>query len=375
MVIYSKRQKKMQITEERKKHVINLYFNQHKSYAEIAQIERISPRDIHAILNEEEDRRQKYKDQQQQEEISSKAYKLFSEKKNPVDVAIELNLREPEVTETYREYWRLKGLHKLNLIYKETNGKLPSFLELFKQLIKEKGMSIEQVVNAVEIAIHKLPYIESLYGQAKDQAEKMQHTRQGLVNHIMALEHKISLLDKIAFASEQDGKRTQQHVQEVIAKKDRIEKLIANILSGEGYSKIKQVAKENVKAILADNKELISVSFAALIQTIKVDPQMVKLIQNIPSANDGELNENNNNNAIKYLESNKVRLSDLAKKNYENLVEALTNNAIDTASSSYNPASSLPQSSSTFPKLSNQTNTWRIEDSEIYPNNKGDIDD
>ena len=42
--------------------------------------------------------------------------------------------------------------------------------------MKEKGMSIEQVVNAVEIAIHKLPYMESLYKQAKEQAEKMQYT-------------------------------------------------------------------------------------------------------------------------------------------------------------------------------------------------------
>jgi hypothetical protein len=83
----------LQITEDRKKRVIDLYFNQHKSYAEIAQIERISPRDISTILIEEESRRQKYKHQQQQGEVSSKAYKLFSEGKRPVEVAVALNLR------------------------------------------------------------------------------------------------------------------------------------------------------------------------------------------------------------------------------------------------------------------------------------------
>jgi hypothetical protein len=40
---------------------------------EIAKIERMSIRDISAILKEEEARRQKDKHQQQQEEISSKA--------------------------------------------------------------------------------------------------------------------------------------------------------------------------------------------------------------------------------------------------------------------------------------------------------------
>jgi transposase-like protein len=53
----------LQITEEGKKRIIDLYFNQHKTYAEIAQIERISPHDIYAIIKQEEARRQKHKQQ------------------------------------------------------------------------------------------------------------------------------------------------------------------------------------------------------------------------------------------------------------------------------------------------------------------------
>ena len=57
---------------------------------------------------------------------------------------------------------------------------------------------------------------------------------------------------------------------------DRIEKFIANILNdNEGYSNLKQVTKENVKAVLSDNKMLISTAFAAMIQTLKADPQIV----------------------------------------------------------------------------------------------------
>ena len=89
-------------------------------------------------------------------------------------------------------------------------------------------MSIEQVVNAIDISIHKLPYMESLYRQAKDQAEKMQCTIQRLVTDIRALEYKISILDKIALSSEQECKRIEQRVQELTAQKDRIEKWIAN---------------------------------------------------------------------------------------------------------------------------------------------------
>jgi hypothetical protein len=247
----------------------------------------------------------------------------------------------------YREYWRLRRLHKLYLIYKETCGKLSPFLKLYKQLIKEKGMSVDQVVNVVDNAIHKIPYMDSLYRQAKDQAEKMQCTIQRLANDIRALERKISILDATAFSSEQECRRKEQQIQELTAEKHRIERLIANILNGEGYSQLKQIVKENVKAVLSQNKKLISVSFAALIQTLKNNPEMAKLIYNIPSVNDGEQYKDNNN-IVKYLESNKDSILDLVEKHYENLVEALTNNAIFTATASSDAILSLPQSSSTF---------------------------
>ena len=49
-------------------------------------------------------------------------------------------------------------------------------------------------------------------------------------------------------------------------------------------------------------------------------------------------------------------------------------NAINTvADSSSNPILSLPQSSSRFPNLSNENDIYRIEESEIYDNSKGDI--
>jgi DNA-binding CsgD family transcriptional regulator len=80
------------ISEERKKRVIDLYYNQGKTTREIAKIERMSIRDISAIIKEEESRRQKYKHQQQRQELSAESYKLFSEGKTPVEVAIILNL-------------------------------------------------------------------------------------------------------------------------------------------------------------------------------------------------------------------------------------------------------------------------------------------
>jgi transposase len=110
--------------QERERLVIDLY-NQGKTYREISKVARISPRDIGIILNrtirlkaegskEEQDNMNSKDDNQEHEQrlsLSSQAYKLFSERKTPLEVAIALNLRESEATKYYKQYWKLKQLN------------------------------------------------------------------------------------------------------------------------------------------------------------------------------------------------------------------------------------------------------------------------
>lgn len=72
------------------------------------------------------------------------------------------------------EYCKLQRLHILISIHKETNGELGPFLKLYKGLIKEGDMSVEKVANIVDIEIHKLPYMEDLYGQVKEEVDNIQ---------------------------------------------------------------------------------------------------------------------------------------------------------------------------------------------------------
>ena len=49
-------------------------------------------------------------------------------------VAIALNIREPEATQFNLEYWKLSRLDSLYRIYQETNGNISSLVELHKQM-------------------------------------------------------------------------------------------------------------------------------------------------------------------------------------------------------------------------------------------------
>jgi hypothetical protein len=142
--------------QERDELVLDLYYNKSKTYHEIAKEARISVRDIKPILDKGVHGAQG--DQSMSE--SSKAYKLFSEGKSPLEVAITLNLREDKVTEFYKESWTLNQIYDLNRMYLETKGDIASIVTLYK-LAKAESMSPQHVTKLLSIANNDLQGLEN----------------------------------------------------------------------------------------------------------------------------------------------------------------------------------------------------------------------
>src|SRR5205823_4510253 len=110
---------------------------------------------------------------------STQAYKLFSEGKTPVDVAIQLSLSEKEATRYYTEYWRLKRLYKLYDIYQESKGNLSYILKLYT-LAKRQGITadnIEWFVNMVNIGTYNIPELQKQYANLQDQVQVIDHQK------------------------------------------------------------------------------------------------------------------------------------------------------------------------------------------------------
>src|SRR2546423_10687467 len=113
--------------QERERAVLDLYHNQGKTIRDIAKEARMSFRDIGAILNKaSEDKETQQRKEQHQEgaeknqvqlSLFTQAYKLFSEDKTPIEVAVALNVRESEVTRFYKEYLKLNQMQELSIVY------------------------------------------------------------------------------------------------------------------------------------------------------------------------------------------------------------------------------------------------------------------
>jgi hypothetical protein len=81
--------------------------------------------------------------QTQQEYIASQAYSLFLKGKVPIEVAIELKLRQRDVLVLYSEYLKLVQLDKLHNVYEELKDGIENFVNLHK-MMKASGITPPQ---------------------------------------------------------------------------------------------------------------------------------------------------------------------------------------------------------------------------------------
>src|SRR6476646_6734413 len=203
---------------EKEKLVIDLYYNQRKNVRQIAQEARISFRDIAAILKKKEEAaavnghdsgnrngiRVAIDNQQQQlgngssqsNQKSTQAYKLFSEGKTPVEVAIQLSLSEKEAIRFYTEYWKLKRLYSLYHIYQESKGDLSYILKLCR-IAKRHGITadnIEWFVNMVDIGVYKIPDLQKQYAKLQDELQVIDHLKVMSKAELDSMNNQVSIL-------------------------------------------------------------------------------------------------------------------------------------------------------------------------------------
>ena len=132
---------------------------------------------------------------------STQAYKLFSEGKTPVEVAIQLNLSEKEATRFYTEYWRLKRLYNLYHIYQESKGDLSYILKLCR-IAKRQGIRVDNIewfVNMVDIGTYNIPDLQKQYAKIKGELEFIDHRKVVSKAELDNMNNQISMLRRTMY--------------------------------------------------------------------------------------------------------------------------------------------------------------------------------
>ena len=378
----------MRITEERKKQVIDLYHNQEKTTREIAEIERISLHDISAILKEEEDRQEKNKDQ----ELSSKAYKLFSKGKTPVEVAITLNLREPEVTKLHRECLKLQGLSKVNLICEEIGeDNIEDFVEFWNRS-KERGMDRMHMVKTLAIASEDLPYLEEKCELLKIENNDLESKKQQLNNELHNLNDEIASSKELLKSYTSSCERKRQESESLNNEITRLETLVIRFKrNNEEYLKIKRTVEDMWKNVLIDGKVLLHKAIFSIIETLRNennttknhhlisflakeaitvshyrDYKYVSSISTSSSAGEHKLSQ--------YIEDYKDAILEEAIKLYNRMIKDFTDTVIDNTAFEM-MSSPVPSDLPTRLGFHIQSYTYTKEDPEVHNIDNNDDDD
>jgi hypothetical protein len=94
------------------------------------------------------------KNKQKSDPYQLKHTSSFQKIRLDTQVAIALNIRQPEVTKFQNEYWKLNQLYSLSQIHQETGDNLYSFLELYRRskAAAAAGMNIDRIINLLKIA-------------------------------------------------------------------------------------------------------------------------------------------------------------------------------------------------------------------------------
>ena len=168
----------------------------------------MSFRDIGSIVDKAEKEKEAKEGRTQQMHNSTQAYKLFSEGKTLVQVAITLNIREDEVTQYYREYCTLTQLDDLNKIHQEVKDDIWYYVNLYRSA-KSAGMSVRHVNSLLMIANNNLPSLEHKYESLKREVNSKESEKQNLAKIIQDYNDQVVALgrrfDSYCLSCQQEG--------------------------------------------------------------------------------------------------------------------------------------------------------------------------
>jgi DNA-binding CsgD family transcriptional regulator len=307
----------------RERHVIGLY-DQGKSTRDIAKELRMSLRDISAILRKNQlshgivitdNSNDDTNNNRSPNEKATQAYKLYSEGKRPVEVAIQLGLSERQATKYCREYWELTGLYELTLLYEERKDHLPSFLKLHN-IMKRQGIHDEKDTAKVLKYAKELPNLQQYWENLHDNNHNLKCQNQELEKELQARKRQIAELTDVENMHHQNVDTLQNDIDHLFNERSQLQQFVSRFKNSDRrYLLIKSVAEEHVNRLLREQESLLDLALKAVIEALRMNPDRYAIIYN--SKYDSDDNVSNSSTTTAPISSSSSTYSTFPKA-YQN---------------------------------------------------------
>jgi hypothetical protein len=250
---------------QKKAFVIKLY-KEGKTRRQIAETVHMSFKDIADIINEYtgEDKKQVNKPEKSKD---SRAFELFLQGKQSVEVAIELDIPADKVEELHVQYWRLSKLDDLEILYHEAEYSLSLLLQLH-EILKDKRITRDTDIHElIETVNHGLPDIRSRFEEILNQVAALENEKATLNTEILGLRNSIYTNNEII--------RKQNLRIRMLDRKRRVLGVMLQYANKDpNYYKVIEIVDQR----LNDKRSLLVTALIAILQTLKANPYGLNLL-------------------------------------------------------------------------------------------------
>ena len=275
---------------QKKALVIELY-KQGKTRRQIAEIVHMSFKDIADIINEYTGEGKQINKPEKSKD--SRAFELFLQGKQSVEVAIELDIPADKVEELHVQYWRLSKLDNLEILYHEAEYSLSLLLRLHN-ILKEKRITKDKdISDLIELANDGLPNLRARFDVLLNQATVLENEKSALGAEILGLRNSINTNNEII--SKQNAQ-----LQTLDKKQSQLQIMLRKVCKDPNYNKISDIVDQR----LNDKRSLLVAALIAVFKTLKPNPYGLNLLSSSPPDIESYLDINiDGKNLLQFAES------------------------------------------------------------------------
>jgi transposase len=279
------------LNKHQKKALVIQLYNQGKTRRQIAEIVHMSFKDIADVINEYtgEDIRVnkagKSKD--------ARAFELFLQGKQSVEVAIELDIPADQVEELHVQYWRLSKLDNLEILYHEAEYSLSLLLRLYNVLKDKRITKDKDISDLIELANDGLPNLRARFELLLNQVTTLENEKDSLNNKILGLRNSIH-------TNNENIRKQNVQLQSLAKKQSILEIMLQNATKEPNYPKVAELVDQR----LNDKSSLLVAALIAVFKTLKANPYGLNLLTSSPiEIEDYVTNDIDVKNLLRFAES------------------------------------------------------------------------
>ena len=223
----------------------------------------------------------------------TRAFELFLQGKQSVEVAIELDMPADKVEELHVQYWRLSKLDNLEILYHEAEYSLSLLLRLHNILKDKRITKDKDISDLIELASHDLPNLEANFDVLLNQVTALENEKNLLSTEILGLRNSIYTNNEII-------EKQIVQVRSLERKLSQLQIMLRKAGKDPNYHKVIEIVDQR----LNEKRSLLVAALLAVFKTLKANPYGLNLLSSSPLDIENNLAVNiDGKNLLRFAES------------------------------------------------------------------------